>query len=270
MKHLDSYEFYALNENFDAKLYENKIHDTYKEIQKDLSKKLGFQLYLVGTFQMGIVALYPVIEALMKNTDIHVTKQQVVLLTIFAITQILNLLNDDVERIRKEVEKEGLGHLVNKVKESILSINKLFKFLARGVGKIIHAFTDLFAYISLAMPLYMVVIEMISEEGLNLNTFPQKLAILGVGVGTFTLKSIMKNVYNKMKKKNESVNPELDPFGEEDWNVGDIDPMVELRFRNFYECERCGTEWDDEWDSTCDDECPTCGLIMTPKYSEDI
>lgn len=219
MKHLDSYNFYLVNESFDIKLYENKVYDTYKEIQKDLSKKIGFQLYLVGTFQMGIVALCPVVEALMKNSQIDVTKQQIVLLVIFAVTQILNLLSEDVERIRKELEKDGLIHLVSKVKESILSIHKLFSFVARGFGKIIHVFTDLFAYISLAMPLYMVVIEMISKEGLNIDTLTQKLAILGLGVGTFTLKSIMKNVYDKIKKKNESLDhSDVDPYGEEDWN----------------------------------------------------
>ena len=35
--------------------------------------------------------------------------------------------------------------------------------------------------------------------------------------------------------------------------------LVEARFINYYECEKCGNEWEDEWDCQPDDECPECG-----------
>ena len=39
-------------------------------------------------------------------------------------------------------------------------------------------------------------------------------------------------------------------------------------YLNYYRCER-GHEWTDEWDCTCDDECPTCGGgNYTPVKSE--
>lgn len=43
------------------------------------------------------------------------------------------------------------------------------------------------------------------------------------------------------------------------------------KFRNFYRCPQCETEWEDEWDSTCDDDCPACGCRhISPYQSEDI
>ena len=36
---------------------------------------------------------------------------------------------------------------------------------------------------------------------------------------------------------------------------------------NYYFCEYCQETWQDEWDSTCDDECPVCGTVYTPKES---
>ncbi len=30
-------------------------------------------------------------------------------------------------------------------------------------------------------------------------------------------------------------------------------------YLNSYECERCSTEWEDEWSCEVDDECPACG-----------
>ena len=42
-------------------------------------------------------------------------------------------------------------------------------------------------------------------------------------------------------------------------------------FCNHYECDRCGSIWDDEWSCTCDDDCPYCGARhMSPWDSEDL
>lgn len=41
-------------------------------------------------------------------------------------------------------------------------------------------------------------------------------------------------------------------------------------FINHYKCPRCGNEWQDEWESTCDDECGNCGMRnISPTHSED-
>lgn len=42
-------------------------------------------------------------------------------------------------------------------------------------------------------------------------------------------------------------------------------------FRNFYECDRCGRSWIDEWSCTCDGDCPHCGARhMSASDSEDL
>lgn len=48
------------------------------------------------------------------------------------------------------------------------------------------------------------------------------------------------------------------------------DPERVPRFRNHYRCVTCAQEWDDTWDSQCDDKCPACGAVMTPYTSEDL
>jgi len=45
---------------------------------------------------------------------------------------------------------------------------------------------------------------------------------------------------------------------------------TEIKFLNHYYCPDCNIEWDDEWDSTCDDECPECRKEYSPYKSEDI
>jgi predicted nucleic acid-binding Zn-ribbon protein len=42
-------------------------------------------------------------------------------------------------------------------------------------------------------------------------------------------------------------------------------------FLNFYDCDRCGRAWTDEWSCMCDDDCPHCGARhMSPSKSEDL
>lgn len=43
------------------------------------------------------------------------------------------------------------------------------------------------------------------------------------------------------------------------------------RFRNHYRCPTCDCTWSDDWDATCDDDCPNCGARhISPEESEDI
>ncbi len=42
-------------------------------------------------------------------------------------------------------------------------------------------------------------------------------------------------------------------------------------YNNKYSCGECGTQWEDQWSCTCDDECPNCGASdYSPTESEDL
>jgi hypothetical protein len=43
----------------------------------------------------------------------------------------------------------------------------------------------------------------------------------------------------------------------------------EFLYRNHYECS-CGETWADEWYCGCDDECPECGLDISPHQSDNL
>ena len=85
MKYLQSYEFYNINESFDSQLLlEDKTFNFYRTVQDRTINKLGLNLYFVGTFQMGVTVIYPVIEALIKNSQLPniITPEQIVLLNL--------------------------------------------------------------------------------------------------------------------------------------------------------------------------------------------
>ncbi len=43
---------------------------------------------------------------------------------------------------------------------------------------------------------------------------------------------------------------------------------ITILFVNFY--HHCDVEWNDAWDSMCNDECPVCGAEIEPYRSKDV
>jgi hypothetical protein len=42
-------------------------------------------------------------------------------------------------------------------------------------------------------------------------------------------------------------------------------------YRNYYLCERCDSNWSDDWSCMCDDDCRHCGARhMSPYNSDDL
>lgn len=53
--------------------------------------------------------------------------------------------------------------------------------------------------------------------------------------------------------------------------MSDSSEHVEKKFLNKYKCPECKHEWEDAWDSMCDDDCGKCGKRhISPHQSEDI
>jgi len=209
MKYLKTFESYNTNyELLFEKFYQEeflleKKDNLYRTIHNKTVSKLALNLYFVGTFQMGVTILYPIVEALVKNTHVpnEITPEHIVLMTIFSISQILYVANEDVRKIRAELEKDDLLQLADKVKKSLMSIFKIFRFVSRSFGKIVDVFTDMLAYVALGAPIYMAILEIISKEGLNLDTLPQKVLVLGGGAALFAFKSMIETIVAFVKKK---------------------------------------------------------------------
>lgn len=202
MKHLQKYDTY-INENLLLESRKNTI--LWNIIHNKVVQKWGLNLYFVGTFQMGVTVLYPIIYALIQNSKYpEVTPEKVVLMTIFSITQILRMTSDDLKKIREELEEDDLMSITDKIKESLLSVFKIFKFVSRSFGKVIDVFTDMIAYVSLCVPVATAITEIVSKEGLNLDTLPQKVLVFAGGLGFYVFKNLIESVMiivkNKMNK----------------------------------------------------------------------
>jgi transcription initiation factor IIE alpha subunit len=45
---------------------------------------------------------------------------------------------------------------------------------------------------------------------------------------------------------------------------------VQTTYRNFYQCDECGTRWTGEWDCMSNDCCPKCSVEIEPYDSVEI
>ena len=197
MKHIQLYEFYT-----NELLLERNYNSFYKSVQDKTVKKLNLDLYFLNTYSWGIPMLYPIVEALIKNSNIpNISPYQIVCLTLFSVTQIVHLANNDVKKLREELEKDNLLNIAKKVTQSLLSIYKIFNFVSRSFGKVISAFTDMVAYVGLLVPFTSVVLEIVSKDGLNLDTLPQKILIMGGAGVVYTFKSMTEVIISQLKNK---------------------------------------------------------------------
>lgn len=201
MKYLKTFESYSLSCDTEL-ILENKKIMFYKTIHNKTINKLGLNLYFVGTYTMGVAILYPIIEALINNSNIpDIIPEKVVLMTLFCIAQILHISNDEINKIKDELETNNLMEVTKKVKKSILSIYKIFSFVSKSFGKIIDVFTDMLAYVSLGVPVCLAITELVSKDGLNLDTLPQKVLVFGGGIAFFAFKSIVETIIIMLKNK---------------------------------------------------------------------
>jgi hypothetical protein len=43
-----------------------------------------------------------------------------------------------------------------------------------------------------------------------------------------------------------------------------------MQYNNYYHCEKCNINWQDQWDAMCNDRCPNCRSETEPYKSDEI
>lgn len=184
--------------NYSELILEKNVFKSYKEFQNRVLKEYGTQLYYVATFNSAIISLYPVVKQMLYNSNfnIHLSNYQIVLLTIFAIAEIIHVNNEAVKDIRRKIFKEKIEGYVEDVKKSLLSIQKIVKVIGRTIGITISFFIDMLAYVVLLVPINDALVEVLVEDGLDINTLSKKILGLGIGLGILFFKNLIIKIIN--------------------------------------------------------------------------
>lgn len=196
-------------------ILENFNIGEYQRAAKKLISEIGFNLYSVGTYGVSVAALYPVIHKLMETGkfDMSPSVQNVVLLTICAITVLIKENKDKAQNLILFANKKGMTQDdLDKVVNQIKTTKGLFAEVALNFGKVISTFTDMLAYTSLLVPFSMVLGSLISQGRIDTEIFSQSIPALEVSMGAMGLKLLLNKIMHKLeiliKGTNKFQNPE--------------------------------------------------------------
>ncbi len=174
----------------------------YQRAAKKLISEIGFNLYNVGTYGVSITALYPVIQKLMETGkfDLSPSVQNVVLLTICAISVLVKESKDKVKELisfasKKGMTQEDLDTAVNQIKTT----KGIFAEIAQNFGKVISTFTDMLAYTSLLVPFSMVLGSLITQGRIDSELLSQSLPALQVSMGAMGFKLLLNRIMHKLE-----------------------------------------------------------------------
>jgi len=201
---IKNYRDFVLEEKFNLNnidlILEKKTFSKYKDIQHKVLKEYGTQLYFVATFNSAIVSLYPVVYQIIMNSDlnIQISTYQIVLLTIFVIAEILHVNNEAINKIKNRLNDDGLIKYIKDIKNVIFSVEKIVKIISRTIGKTISLFTDMLGYVAILVPINEALVEILKQDGLDIETLPRKILGLGIGLGIITLKNIIIRILEKL------------------------------------------------------------------------
>jgi len=207
---------YFVNE-FNTQLLVESNDDDNQSILKKIVSDLNLNFRLVSTFGFGIGAFLPIVNQLMKNSNIssiELSRETLVLLTLTAISIIFleekkpksseeeAELTKDSKSMLEELRMKGIGDgIVKKLIKCLKSTGGVFKIFAKHLGSVVGGFMDMFAYTAIMVPITTTLSGVINKFDLNLDTMPQNFMMLSAGIVTIVAKHGITYLLRKLKDR---------------------------------------------------------------------
>lgn len=174
----------------------------YQRAAKKLISEIGFNLYSIGTYGVSVTALYPVIQKLMETRKFDITPsvQNVVLLTICAVTVLIKESKDKAQKLVTFATEKGMSQEdLDKVVNQIRTTKEIFAGIAQKFGKVISTFTDMLTYTSLLVPFSMVLGSLITQGRIDSELMSQTYPALEVSMGSMAFKMLLNKIMHKLE-----------------------------------------------------------------------
>lgn len=228
-----------INMILNPKINESSVSDDHiNQILKKTLSDLSFNYGLIFTFGLGIRAMFPIVENLIKNGNIKIdlTPETVVLLCLASLSvtyleekknrtgekkiECQNCKGDncqicggsgtidsvvtkgDVRTILEELKLNGVGNgIVKKIVKCFKSIGNILSILFKNTPVMIGSFMDMFGFTSLLIPITNAISSMVINYSLDVESLPGNFLSLGVGITTFLAKNGFSFLVKKLKSK---------------------------------------------------------------------
>lgn len=196
-----------LEEDFSL-LFENKSElESYKDIMNRIVEDVGLNFGFVFTFGTSITAFFPIVESLIRNSGVEVTKETVVYLSICALAIAFKEPKSSYKKLFEELRLRGVYLFLEPLVNTIDFIKGVFVFICRKVGEMVGNISSMFGYTALFVPFALTFSDIISSNLITFesittaftNDFSGKLLSTVIGVGTFTVKHLVITLVDKLK-----------------------------------------------------------------------
>lgn len=210
----DDMSEYFLDTLFNPPINESISDSKIKSITKKLATDLKFNFKLVLVFGVGVRAMYPVVENLIKNgkIDIEMSMENIILLCItsIAITYLdesdnktgdVNVTKKDAQTMLTELKLRGVGNgIVKKIVEGFKAIGKFFKEFFKKTPIAINGLISMFGYTSILIPAMNAISAFVGKYDITIESLAANLLSLGIGASSFLATQGVNYLINKLKK----------------------------------------------------------------------
>jgi hypothetical protein len=217
VKRFNDYYYEEMAFEFFKSMNELVMEDSnWKKIKDKIISDLNLNMKFVGTFGTGISAFYPIVDAIMKNTNIPVEKNPeiIVMMTITAFAIIYleekkfknnkeeEIITKESKSLLEELKLRGVGNgIIKKLIKCFKSIKNIFNIISKRTGAVVNGFIDMFAYTSLLIPIMNGILFLINKYEFDLDTIIQNFISLSVGIGTIVCRHGIIELIKRIKDK---------------------------------------------------------------------
>lgn len=187
---------YGDNKDLSLLIKENDEKENTNNIISDIINDLNISKKFLFTFGTGIGAFVNPVSELISGSGLSMTKEDIVLLIITAISILIN--DSDKNILRNKIKERGIESNLEGVKELIKNTKKIINNVTKKTIEVTYSLSDILGFTFLLVPTTKILTQIINEYGLSVNNIKQMLLGITLASATFGVKSVLDKVKNKL------------------------------------------------------------------------
>ncbi len=175
---------------------ENDEKESNNSILTDIVDDLNLSKKFLFTFGTGIGAFVNPVSELISGSGLSMTKEDVFLLIITAISILIN--DSDKDILKNKVKERGIESSLSGVKDFIKNTKKIINNVTSKTIEVTYNLSDILGFTFLLVPTTKILTKIINEYGLSVNNVKEMLLGITLASATFGVKSVLNKVRDKL------------------------------------------------------------------------
>jgi hypothetical protein len=175
---------------------ENDEKESNNSILTDIVDDLNLSKKFLFTFGTGIGAFVNPVSELISGSGLSMTKEDVFLLIITAISILIN--DSDKDILKNKVKERGIESSLSGVKDFIKNTKKIINNVTSKTIEVTYNLSDILGFTFLLVPTTKILTKIINEYGLTVNNVKEMLLGITLASATFGVKSVLNKVRDKL------------------------------------------------------------------------